>query len=179
MEYYIFGYGSLVSKQSTERTLGRKLEEKTSDYCGLKGYRRIWNFKARVMTTLNEEIINAVFLNIMPCSSEGTINGFLFKVDKQELDKLKKRERNYDCVDVTDSIFDHKISLENHKVFTFSCVDDQYLSKPGDPTCFVLKNYDLLVNEAFKKVSESYHREYEETTVQHNYDFALGPYKGV
>jgi len=179
LEYYIFGYGSLVSKESTERTLGRKLEDKTSDFCKLRGYQRVWNYKGRVMIAPDDKMINAVFLNILPSKTEEIINGFLFKVDQLELENLKKRELNYECIDVTNEIFDHSISLDKQKVFTFSCTDKQHLSNDGDQDCFVLKKYDLLVKEAFKKVSEDYYKQYEQTTLAHSYGFVIGSYKGV
>ena len=99
MRTFVFGYGSLF------RLAG-------GIPCQLLGHRRAWNvamdnrrtipgYKYYVDPETGERpAVHVAFLNVYP-APEGRLNGVAFPVTAGVLDRLDRRERNYDRIDVT------------------------------------------------------------------------------
>lgn len=132
---YVFGYGSLVNIEKLKEYLGRDQMFKTDELfiCKLKGYRRVWNVamnnsvdlpgykhyvEAKDDGTYYRPDCFVTFLNVE--TYEGTdIIGVLFKVDEDKLKQLRLRERNYELIDVTQSL---DIEIEG-RAYTFIASD--------------------------------------------------------
>ena len=108
MSIYVFGYGSLMNPGSLQRTLP---SVKIISRVSLLGYRR----------KINAPVDDYLYLNIVP-EKNWKVSGVLIKVSQQELDFLKKRERGYRCIDVSDKL-SQKI---DGQVFTFVAPDKEY-----------------------------------------------------
>lgn len=103
---YVFGYGSLL-----ERSSGDEGGE-APVLCEVRNYRRVWNvamdnsrtipgYKYYVDPATGERPDHFVtFLNIVP-DAEAAVNGALFEVSDAQLERLDRRERNYERIDVT------------------------------------------------------------------------------
>jgi cation transport regulator ChaC len=99
MRAFVFGYGSL-------------LRHPGGIPCHLRGYRRAWNvamdnrrtipgYKYYVDPETGERPpLHVAFLSIYT-APEGRVNGIAFPVSAEAVDRLDRRERNYDRVDVT------------------------------------------------------------------------------
>ncbi|MEM1332657.1 MAG: dephospho-CoA kinase [Actinomycetota bacterium] len=108
---WVFGYGSLVSAASLARTIGR-LAKPGKDFhpATLRGYGRRWNYGVGHVTaswTLDDgtEVVDGtiVALGLVEAADE-TVNGVLASLTADELADLDHRERDYDQVEVTESV---------------------------------------------------------------------------
>ena len=107
---WVFGYGSLVSPTSLERTLGRPVPtDRDWVLAVLRGYGRRWNYGSRTVRAdweidgrpVERGLIVALGLVEAPGD---WCNGAVAAVSDDELALLDRRERDYDRVDVTDRI---------------------------------------------------------------------------
>ena len=100
---WIFGYGSLVSPVSFGVTIGRALTVgDTFHYAVLTGYGRRWNYGVGHATgDLDGVTYSIVALGLVAAPDE-TANGAIGWVTGEELERLDRREVDYDRVDVTE-----------------------------------------------------------------------------
>src|SRR5690348_14194361 len=96
-ETALFGYGSLISIASLERTLGRSYDGPYLP-CVLQGWRRSWNVSMPNQNTFYAETPQGrmwpeqiIYLNIREAGG-GQVNGMLFVVDHNELEAFDRRE---------------------------------------------------------------------------------------
>jgi hypothetical protein len=106
----VFGYASLASPASASQTLGRPVE--IAAVARLDGWARAWTL-GREQAASEKTFARAdgsiprycLGLNIEPDPAARAPNGVLIELMEAELDRLDLRERRYDRVDVTESIF--------------------------------------------------------------------------
>lgn len=109
----VFGYGSLVELANLQAFLGRRLEPDAYAAAELRDYRRVWNVAMdnRVVIPGYAKVfeepgsgrrpdVRVTFLNVEPYPGSA-VNGIVFRVDADELERIDRREWNYDLVDVT------------------------------------------------------------------------------
>jgi gamma-glutamylcyclotransferase (GGCT)/AIG2-like uncharacterized protein YtfP len=106
--HHVFGYGSLLERHGGAD--GPMI-------CELAGYRRVWNVAMDNTRTLPgyKHYVDrdtgargpwfVTFLNIVP-DPDATVNGAMFEVDEALLERLDRRERNYERIDVSSHIAD-------------------------------------------------------------------------
>jgi dephospho-CoA kinase len=104
--HYVFGYGSLLERHG--RSGGPMI-------CELEGYRRVWNVamdNSQTIPGYKHYVARdtgargawfVTFLNIVP-DPDATVNGVLFEVDEELLERLDRRERNYERIEVSSQI---------------------------------------------------------------------------
>ncbi|MCW5977702.1 MAG: gamma-glutamylcyclotransferase [Bryobacteraceae bacterium] len=107
-ESAIFGYGSLLSIASLERTLGRKYGGPFLP-CTLVGWRRSWDIaipnSSFYTETEDGRMVPEMILYLNVRRDPATrMNGILFVVNQAELAKYDEREWVYDREDVTAGI---------------------------------------------------------------------------
>lgn len=92
MKTYIFGYGSLLNKDTHKRTFDAVdvIEDVILD-----GYERIWN-------AAHPEFQN-VAMNIQPCHGK-CIKGVVIVIPDDHIPNLDRREVGYEKIDVTDLV---------------------------------------------------------------------------
>ncbi len=152
---YIFGYGSLVSKNSIQQTIGR--QPNTLHPAKLKGWVRDWRVILDNSTTTrrfelipNHEIPKYVAaLNIRKSGKNEQAtnpNGVLFAVNDSELWQMDEREKHYHRVDITDDV----LGLVPGKVFAY-VGKDEFIAPPNDTRKIILpKSYLRLVQDNFE-----------------------------
>lgn len=119
-ESAIFGYGSLLSIPSLERTLGRTYGGPFLP-CTLTGWRRSWDI-AMPNSTFYEDsehgrIYPGMILYLNVYRDPATrMNGILFVVNGTDLENYDKREWIYDREDVTDSL---DVVIEGGSAYTY------------------------------------------------------------
>ena len=108
-EAALFGYGSLISKQSMEKDLGRSYDGDVF-VCALEGWRRVWNIAMPNNRTFYFETPSGpfyperiVYLNIEP--DPGTsLNGTLYVIKQSDVDAFDRREWIYRRQDATSQL---------------------------------------------------------------------------
>jgi cation transport regulator ChaC len=182
-EMYVFGYGSLVSPASVEKTLGHNVPAASVVPAELVGWRRAWNVGSdrashpeRTFFLRNDDGgRGAIFKGITVVlgiervtSDDGTTcNGAVFPVFRGDLNLLDVRERNYERIDVTDSVkWDDK--PPNCTVYTYvpkaEAAAKVALARNHGLAMNVRSEYKAMVEAAFASVGEEALRRYRETT---------------
>ena len=134
----VYAYGSLVSPQSFEQTLGRAPAELHP--CRLLGWRRRWSI---VRDNLAAEKTFArepggelprwiVGLNVerdVAANPESAPNGALIEVSETELERLDLREMRYRRVEVTEGLED---AAGFDSVFAYTARPEHFSPRPPD-----------------------------------------------
>ena len=113
---WVFGYGSLVDEAALAAWLRRRpFAPGETARCRLRGWRRAWNVArdngeiaagrphyVDARTGARAALFVAV-VNIRPAVGEA-VNGLAFRVSRAQLERLDRREFNYDRIDAAGSL---------------------------------------------------------------------------
>jgi hypothetical protein len=128
----LFGYGSLLSIRSLERTLGGSYDGPFVP-AELKGWRRTWDAampNQKFYTESNGERMypeTILYLNV--ARDAGTmLNGILFVVNDAELASFDERESIYDRVDVT-----HGLPVTGGQGYVYVCRPEYTVKNVASP----------------------------------------------
>lgn len=166
-EVGIFGFGSLLSVNSLEKTLGRRYQ-KPSLICTITGWKRRWN-----ITEPNEHIYavgatgrffpdRILFLNIEPLPGQ-VLNGVLLFIKEKELPVLDHRESVYNRIDITDQI--NEITLERGSVYTYVGMAEHVDEQIDSPRkAAVQQSYLDTIEQALQLHGRSFRETYEAST---------------
>lgn len=135
---YLFGYGSLMLEESIHKTLQRKEGKYPLFDATLQGYMRGWDIVIDIFSDALQRPIKALFLNVRK-HPEGIVDGMIFSVSFEELNRLKEREVNYDCIEVTPRI-SSSILQPSDVVVTFVGQSEHLLDQCSEP-CYVMQRY--------------------------------------
>lgn len=124
---YIFGYLSLLSKESMFGTLDNK--EVITIPLKLQGFTRTWNseristketFKKYVLMDGLSPVDRFCWATLEP-KEDGWVNGLVLQVDKVGLDNMDSREVGYKRVDVSDKVVSYEGfgDMDGCKVYTY------------------------------------------------------------
>jgi hypothetical protein len=174
----MIGYGSLMSLQSMEQTLGHKYTDSAYQVhvvdCirGWTYFRPINDpqvtstegFKYYGFLLQNNDSIpfdGMVNLNI------GTKNGsrmncILYLITQEDLNKFDKREIGYQKVDVTDKIEEYNIN--GGKVYVYEHVPDQRESSFDGKSYILVKEYVDLITQACDTIGKDFRAEFDKST---------------
>lgn len=111
---FVFGYGSLVDPSSAAQTFGYEMfDEKGPISATLLGWSRAWNVPSGKHSHPERRLIDVAsgqeFLGVMVAlgiekDAESQCRGVVYSVSNRDLWLLDSRERNYERVDVSDSV---------------------------------------------------------------------------
>ena len=175
MVNYIFGYGSLINLHSLEKSIGRLLDISEVIPADLKNYRRVWNLKEQLYSAALDRDVCGIFLNIEQDISH-VINGIIFKVTDSEFEQLKRRERNYDVVEVSNSIVSEDLELTKKTISTFVASNPDVLQNNGKTNCYVMRNYVYLLESGCKTINDQFWENFKASTAAHEFDELDGAY---
>lgn len=150
----IFGYGSLINKESLLKTAPSATDIIP---CKLFGFIRIFNAKNINICEKNKKCSAA--LNIEKSEYNQYINGVVFEIDDEDFPNLKKRERNYELI---------KINLIDYNGKSFSAYTFRY--PHFEVECEFLfdsevqKQYLKLCIQGAKTFGEDFYEEFLKTT---------------
>lgn len=161
---YIFGYGSLMSPESIEESLDRKIQLTDLIPCRLHGYIRRWN--ACVPYIFEDEAggefsIDIVFLNIER-REDTSVNGVLLPINRTELDALDQRELVYNRLIVTSHIRANQ--WVQGVVYTY-VAQPEYSCTDRLQHGLIMSDYIELVEAACREFGEAFVKEYYRTTL--------------
>lgn len=169
---YLFGYGSLINLQSAQKSFKRKLKQSDLIPVELSGYVKIWN-SIETIKFKDGIDINGVFLNLHKEKDKST-NGVIIKIDNDELERLKIREKNYSCI-VIDKSAIKNITLDEDLV-TFITTNENKLAKIGDKNCFIPKKYLEILTNSYLYYSDNFVREFQESINHFPFEIKEGTY---
>jgi len=171
MRTCVFGYGSLLNRMSAQNALKRVLTQEELLPAELVDFFRVWRAKEFIYF----EAINAkkagVFLDIKE-EKGARVNGVLIDVTPQELQQMKLREKNYDCIDVTKHL--RKDGVPD-QVFTFVCKPECHV-RPEETNIFVPQGYLDLIKEGCDALGPDFYSRYLETTEEIHFPIQRGKY---
>jgi len=166
-ESAIFGYGSLCSLASLERTLGHAYEGPFVE-CAIDGWRRCWDVAMPNGTFFFDTAEGSVFpgrilyLNIRH-DPGSLLNGVLFVAGPGEIDALDRREWIYDRVDVARAL--RGVVLEPGRAFTYVAKPEHVVHGIDGPReAAVRATYLEILEDALRRRGEDFRRHYERST---------------
>lgn len=98
----LFGYGSLMNKQSASRSLSPETLATMKPVVAF-GLQRIFNYKAKKTDHwgANQDKLEKAMLNLYPTTSyKDVVNGVSIEVNAEDLPELVRRETGYDLVPI-------------------------------------------------------------------------------
>ena len=151
----VFGYASLVSRESASQTLGRAVTDVFPTR--LAGWRRRWSAfrdNLAVEKTFARADNGALLryclgLNLERAEGPGP-NGGLIEVSEDELRRLDLRELRYDRVEVTEDL-DPTAADRFERAFAYVVKPEHYAPKPPDGAV-VIAAYAQAVEAAFSEL---------------------------
>lgn len=167
-EVGIFGFGSLLSVSSLERTLGRRYQ-KPSVTCTITGWKRRWN-----ITEPNQHIYateatgrffpdRILFLNIEESYPGQVLNGLLLFMRKHDLLTLDRRESVYNRIEITDQI--NEFTVRRGTIYTYVGMAehvDEMINSPREAA--VQQSYLDTIEQALQNHGPSFRKTYEAST---------------
>ena len=166
----MIGYGSLMSKNSMEKTLKRTYEDSVY-LVHLEGYQRAWNHLIP-MTNANRDffylrendtipIYNRVALNIMASEHE-KMNCVLFFITPEELAQFDERERGYKRIDVTDKIKEFR--FKGGRVYAYKSDEYHTYNYKNKDNTVLPQSYFKLVTNACDSIGKEFRQEFDSST---------------
>lgn len=158
----LIGYGSLLSRPSLERTLGRIY---TGPFlsCNVRGWRRTWD-AAMPNRTFHEERpggpmtpATILYLNVRR-DPQTNLPAILFVVGPQELEAYDKREWIYDRVDVTGEL---DVEIEGARAWMYVCRPEYCLSGVDSAQNGAIRaTYLRIVEDGLTQLGENFRQRY-------------------
>jgi cation transport regulator ChaC len=174
---FIFGYGSLVSRENLERFLAkRKLQPLEVKEGSIAGFRRVWNVAMdntkdipgykfyRDPETGERPDCVVTFLNIERYDAS-VVNGVAFEVPREAISHFDRRERNYERIDVT-SAFSHRFK-GRVRVWAYIAREDgleRYVNGVLNSKAVVDGRYVDEIERAFREQGEKAYQYYDAST---------------
>ncbi len=166
----VFGYGSLVSRESISRTLGHEAPPPIP--ARLSGWRRRWSIyrnnlaHEKVFERVDgEPFEHVVGLNIehAPENDEAEWpNGALIAITQVELERLDRREVRYDPVEVTEDVLAGR-ATDFDRVFAYTA-KPAHVAVETPPASIVIATYVRACREAFEALGPGQWKLFESTT---------------
>ena len=167
----VFGYGSLVSRESAAQTLGRSVS--APQPARLRGWSRAWTL---VRDNLASEKTFAradgslprfcIGLNVEPSERPTDPNGALIGVSEPELERLDLREIRYLRVDVREQIElgDPSAAVDFDTVYVYYAKPEHHRATPP-PQTILIASYLRTVESAFDELGPGELERFRATTL--------------
>lgn len=156
---YVFGYGSLVSREDLRRTLKRPISEIHN--ATLNGWSRSWSIVLENASSLERYAFvedgfvpkYVAVLNVekpLDGAKPTNPNGVLFEVFAEDLELLDARESHYARTDVTDDI----IADINGKVYTYVGLPQYMTADKHMDEVILASSYQDIVKTGFDSIGD-------------------------
>lgn len=177
----MIGYGSLISLESMEQSLGHVYLD--SIYrVHLKGFVRTWTsyrlfddpkvpksnsprFYGFVLQDNDSISMDGIAQLNVENKKRSRINCILYLISEEDLVNFDKREYGYERIDVTNKIDEYKI-IGNNKVYIYQQPHGYYDKSLMDKCRFVLvKEYVDMITKACDEIGEDFRLEFDRSTL--------------
>lgn len=169
---HLFSYGSLINRTSAENVLKRPLTRDDLIPALLHGFQRCWSAREDLYFEGLGRQASGIFLDLLPAPGS-QLNGVVMQISPQELERLKLREKNYDCLDIAQSLQEPRPSGE---VFTFVCRAEHRV-RPGEPDAYIPQRYIDMVRSGCLAIGPEFLRHYDATTAPAPFPILQGGYR--
>jgi cation transport regulator ChaC len=169
---FLFSYGSLINRTSAENVLKRRLSPTELVPALLRDYLRCWWAREDLFFEVLGREAKGVFLDLR--SAPGSqLNGVLIQISAEELVRLKLREKNYDCLDVSQAL---QPQLPAGQIFTFVC-RPEHRAQPGEADAFIPQRYIDMVRSGCLAIGPEFLNQYDATTEPTTFPVVHGAYR--
>ena len=164
----VFGYASLVSRNSASQTIGREVPEPVP--ARLSGWRRRWSEKRdnlrceKTFARREDGTLPPLVLGLNVERGEdpaGPVNGVLIPVTGEEAERLDIREMRYDRVEVTEQIDTDGRPFD--RIYTYVVKSENFAPEPPGGAV-ILGTYAMTVEAAFGELGDGELEAYRATT---------------
>jgi hypothetical protein len=166
-EHAVFGYGSLMLRESMERSLGHAYDGPFID-CAVRGWRRTWDVampnETIAATDGGDTFIprRILYLNVHPDPAT-TVNGSLFVVNEAELASFDRREWIYARVAITAALVG--VHVEGGEAYLYAGLPEHEWPGGGTNRDYAIREtYLELVEAALARRSEEFRERYDAST---------------
>lgn len=166
-EHAIFGYGSLLSVASLERTLGRPYGGPFV-VCAIDGWRRRWNVAMPndVFAYRDKDAwvtpAKIFYLNVEP-EAGALVNGILFVVNSDDLERFDRREWIYDRVNVTSVL--RGVHVDGGAAWVYRGKPEHVFTHPTSPSeGAIRRTYIDILDTGHRQLGADFTRAYDATT---------------
>jgi cation transport regulator ChaC len=158
---WVFGYGSLVARESLGHTLGRDVHEVIP--AELRGWRRRWsllrdNHAAEKTFALADGSLPDCILGLNAEAEgeddNGPVNGALIEIAEEDLAGLDLREMRYDRVEVTDAVELPGGVPAPGRIWTYTAKRPQHFAAEAPPGSVIIARYVGIVEAGFKALGD-------------------------
>jgi hypothetical protein len=160
-EVYIFSYASLLSTRQISSVLGREVRKGDLKMAKLRNHRLEWSAFCPALSKCEGDIdFDPNYIasaNVHPAQGESA-NGVLFRIKRDELERLDAREQNYCRVNVTELVDE----TDGIPVYTYSFIPRGPIEKFSEQA-FIRKDYVDLLDHSLQEFGESFRTEYWES----------------
>ena len=163
----IFGYGSLLSRASLERTLGQKYEPALQT-ASLPGWRRAWDVRQPNRAYYAESAEgrvypeNILYLNVT-AQPGSVLNGVVIVVTVEQLAAFDQREWMYDRLAVTREL--HDVRIVGGDVFLYAAKPEFVVRDVKSPRIAAVRaTYLEIVETGLQALGPSFRADYERST---------------
>jgi hypothetical protein len=163
----IVGYGSLLSRASAEKTLGRRYDG-PFEPCHVAGWRRSWDIGMPNETFYYVDGGDRVYprrilyLNVRPDEATA-LNAIIFVADGNELAAMHEREWIYEPRVVTSQL--RGVSIEGGDAIMYVAKPEYLVREPRDPRqAAVRASYLRIVRRGLAANDEAFRLEFERTS---------------
>jgi len=163
----LFGYGSLCSIASLERTLGRKYDGPFLR-CEVEGWRRSWDvgmpnqayyFDSPAGRIYPEHIL---YLNVTR-EAGSLLNGTLFLVDSEELKQFDDREWIYNRQRINDQL--RGVTVEGGDAYLYAAESEYVIKGAESPNHAAIRSsYIRILEDAFRDLGPEFRAAYQKST---------------
>lgn len=167
-----------MDARSAGRALGRVLELGELAPAWVDGFERTWSLRERVFSHLLQREITAGFLDLTADPS-ARCNGVLLALGEPEMERMRRREKNYDVVDVTGRVSAfHGAPVSKGSVVTFVARPGLRIGA-GEVDVRVMKRYVEMVDQACDAQGVEFQHAFIASTRPHPYPVLGGRYTFV
>lgn len=157
----VFGYGSLIDTEGWNLTLKRDIQKKDLKYTIVNNYVRTWTAMSKVFFSDSKDAQIALFLDLTKSSNLKT-NGYSLEVSKSEFQKIRKREKSYEMIDITSSV---ENPLEN-SIYYAAIVNSDKKCTDFSKAFIPQKYYNFVENAVNKSFDEIQKKFFIDNTIQ-------------
>ncbi|MSV35629.1 MAG: gamma-glutamylcyclotransferase [Bryobacterales bacterium] len=163
----LFGYGSLCSITSLERTLGHPYEG-PYPCCQVEGWRRTWDVGNLNQTYFFETPAGRVYperilyLNVRP-KAGSRLNGVLFVVNAAELEGYDRRELIYDRQPITSQL--RGVEVTGGDAYLYVAKPECLVRAAASPgQAAIRRSYLNIMEDAFRDLGEEFRAAYQRSS---------------
>ena len=171
---FVFSYGSLIIPDSASAAIGRSIQGNDLIDSVLIGFKRSWGGCSPIVFEENpDSVVNGAFYDIVSVNG-AFVMGVLLEVSKDDLSQLVVREKQYDLLDVSSSIYCNK--RLSGPIYTF-IMKPALRINDNTPNSYIPLRYESRIDSAARNRGTHFFEHFVSTTIPSSLKRISGLYK--